>query len=96
MRVETAGEFIFHLGFSDEITLQIDGEEVFTGENLFHVSPKWEERGYVRPDQAVSRYLSQGTHRLTAILKAREYFGFGLALRLEGAGYHWLPAELCS
>lgn len=95
MRVDEAGEFVFHLGFSDEITFQIDGEEVFTGENLFHVSPKWEERGYVRPDRKFSRSLSKGTHRLTAVLKAREYFGFGLALRLEGAGYHWLPAELC-
>lgn len=95
MRVDEAGEFVFHLGFSDEITFQVDGEDVFTGENLFHVSPKWEERGYVRPDQSIRRSLSQGTHRLTAILKAREYFGFGLALNIEGAGYHVLPAQLC-
>lgn len=95
MRVDEAREFVFRLGFSDEITFQVDGEDVFTGENLFHVSPKWEERGYVRPDQSIRRYLSQGAHRLTTILKAREYFGFGLALNIEGAGYHLLPAQLC-
>lgn len=95
INVQKAGDFIFNVGFSDQISFQIDGEVVFTGENIFHTSPKWEERGYVKPDQQISHSMSQGTHRLTATLKAKEYFGFGIALNIEGTGYSLLPAHLC-
>jgi len=89
------GRFIFNVGFSDQLTLQIDNEDIFNGENLYHDSPKWEERGYVSPDLQISHHLSKGIHRLTAILKAKEYFGFGIALNIEGGEYRYLPAQLC-
>lgn len=94
INVREAGDFVFKVGFSDQLTFQIDGEVVFTGENLYHASPKWEERGYVRPDHQIVHHLGKGTHRFTAILKAKEYFGFGIALCIDGAGYSLMPAHL--
>jgi len=95
VKVQTGGKFTFNVGFSDQLTLQIDDEVVFKGENLYQNSPKWEERGYVKPDQQIECFLHKGIHRLTAILKAKENFGFGLALNIEGDGYRLLPAHLC-
>jgi hypothetical protein len=95
VEVQTDGNFTFNVGFSDQLTLQIDDEVVFKGENLYQNSPKWEERGYVKPDQQIECFLHKGIHRLTAILKAMENFGFGIALNIEGDGYRLLPAQLC-
>jgi len=89
-----AGDFTFRVGFSDVLALQVDGEVIFTGENLFHSSPHWTERGYVSLEQKVSIPLSQGMHRILAHLQAKEYFGFGLALKIEGGEYRLLPAQL--
>lgn len=89
-----AGELQFTLGFSDEVEFQVDGEVIFRGENLFKDSPRWEERGYVSLDRQVTHPLSSGTHQLTAVLKAKEYFGYGMALRIEGDKYRLLPADL--
>jgi len=94
VKVHKDGMFVFNVGFSDQLTLQIDGEVIFSGENLFRSSPKWNERGYVKVDQPVSHHLSKGTHRITAILKAKEYFGFGVAIIIEGDEYRLLPAHL--
>jgi hypothetical protein len=93
--VQKAGDFVFSVGFSDQLTFQINDEVVFTAEHLYHSSPKWEERGYVRPDQQIRHHLAEGRHRLTAILKVKEYFGFGIALNIEGIEYSLLPAHLC-
>jgi hypothetical protein len=90
-----SGDLAFSIGFSDELSLQVDEQVIFTGENLFHSSPNWDERGYVSMAQRVSHPLSQGLHKLTATLKAKEYFGFGMALRIEGSEYKLLPAHLC-
>ena len=88
------GELTFTLGFSDELTLQVDGQEVYHGENLWHNTPVWSERGYVSLDQQLTQRLTKGRHRLTTILKMKEYFGYGMALRVEGNNYQFLPARL--
>ena len=87
------GCLTFCLGFSDELSLQVDEQVIFTGENLFHSSPHWAERGYVNLAQQVSIPLSQGRHCLAVDLQAKEYFGFGLALKIEGGEYRLLPAQ---
>jgi len=92
--VESAN-LTFNLGFSDELSFQVDEQEIFTGQNLFQPSPIWSERGYVSMDQSVCQSLSPGLHKLVATLKAREFFGFGLALGIEGGEYRLLPAHLC-
>ena len=87
-------ELTFNLGYSDVLSFQIGGEIIYQGENLFHDSPKWEERGYVSPDQQVIYSLSKGIHTITATLTAKEFFGFGLTLRIDGEKYSLLPAQL--
>ena len=88
------GNLTFSLGFSDVLSLRVDEQVIFNDENLFHSSPHWAERGYVTMDQQVSIPLSQGRHRLVADLQAKEYFGFGLALKVEGAQFRLLPPQL--
>jgi hypothetical protein len=95
MEMPAAGNLTFNIGFSDVLNLQVDEQVIFSGENLFHNSPHWVERGYVNMDQQVSIPLSQGRHRILADLQATEYFGFGLALKIEGAQFLLLPAQLC-
>lgn len=92
--IESGETVTFQVGFSDELTLQIDEETIFQGENLFHSSPHWEERGYVSPTQLVSHSLSKGLHQITAILKAKEYFGFGMTMVVQGEHFTLLPANL--
>lgn len=83
--VLTAGSIALDVGFSDELTLQIDDEVIFTGRNLFQgISNEWATRGYVEPATRVQHTLTAGRHRLTAILKASEYFGWGLIVNLHG------------
>jgi len=90
------GNLTFNIGFSDALSLEVDGQVIFSGENLFHSSPHWHERGYVSPDQQeVSLSLPRGRHRILADLQAKEYFGFGLVLKIEGGEHHLLPAQLC-
>ncbi|HPH95904.1 MAG TPA: hypothetical protein PKW33_10255 [Anaerolineaceae bacterium] len=83
---------ILRIGFSDEIDLKVDGQTVFTGTNLFHASPNWNERGYVALNDKIACSLEKGQHRLEAVLRSTEYFGFGLGLAVEGQGITWLPA----
>lgn len=90
------GNLTFRVGFSDVLTLQIDEETIFRGENLYHDSPNWEERGYVSLSNQVSHHLSKGVHQLTALLEAKENFGFGIALSITGDEYQLLPANLCN
>jgi hypothetical protein len=95
IEVHKAGTFIFHVGFSDQLTFQINNEVIYTGENLFHNAPEWDKRGYVRPDQPIHYPLGKGTYQLVARLEAKEYFGFGIAVIIEGDNYRLLPANLC-
>jgi hypothetical protein len=90
-----SGSLTFSIGFSDELSLQIDDQVIFTGQNIYQSTPLWSDRGYVSMDKQVSHPLSRGQHSITATLKAKEFFGFGMALRIEGSEYRLLPAHLC-
>jgi hypothetical protein len=92
--LDSAGEIRFNLGYSDQLSFEVNGEEIFRGENTFESSPVWEDRGYVSIDEEISHHLGEGKHRLTARLKATEPFGFGLALIIEGEGYRMVPAQV--
>lgn len=79
-------------GFSDELTLELDGQEIFSGETRFCGMDTWESRGYVDPDgHTVAIDLKPGRHTVAATLKASEYFGWGMAFSLEGENIRWLP-----
>jgi hypothetical protein len=96
IEMEEDGNLSFSFGFSDELSLRVDEQEVFNGSNLFHNSPHWSERGYVSMDSRVTQTLTKGQHRLTAALQSKEGFGFGVALAIEGNGYSLVPAGLGS
>ena len=96
-RFEMAESGIIRLdfGFSDALSLELDDEVVFSGENTFQGFADRAARGYVEPGHSsVQRALETGTHCLAATLKVNEGFGWGLVLATHGQGSRWLPAEL--
>jgi hypothetical protein len=95
-RFETqGGAATFEFGFSDALSLELDGQEIFNGENTFKGFEDRAARGYAELGiQSLRQDLSPGTHCLAATLRVSEPFGWGLALAAHGEGLHWLPAEL--
>ena len=94
---------IFGLGFSDELSLEVDGQPCFQGVNLWQGFASLAERGWVAPGaHSAALPLTAGTHELKACLKVTEGFGWGLTLTAEPSGPHpgvpgaaalrWLPA----
>ena len=89
------GELQLYLGFSDELSLELDEKLVFEGSNTFAGSGNYEERGYAYPGMSlVSRIVSKGVHRVTARLKVTETFGWGMVLAVGGVDVQLLPAAL--
>jgi len=81
-------------GFSDDLSLVLDGEIVFVGNNVFHGFADRAARGYVEHDAyRVSRAVAAGKHELLAKVRVTEGFGWGLALSLSAGGLELLPAS---
>jgi hypothetical protein len=89
------GVLAFQIGFSDELSLQVDGKDVFTGECTWKDTPEWSDRGYASLEHRVELTLSRGLHTITAVLKATEYFGYGMALQIVGGSHKLMPIALC-
>lgn len=82
-------------GFSDQLTLKLDDQVVFSGENTFVGFRSYEERGYADSGSySVHQSLTPGTHRLTAVLRVTEGFGWGLIVCLRAGRVRLLPANL--
>ncbi len=83
------------LGFSDELSLQLDDEVIFTGENTFIGFGNYQERGYAYPEMhSIIQRVTRGTHRLTATLKVTEGFGWGMVLSIQEGRVRFLPARV--
>lgn len=82
------------VGYSDELTLEVDGQGVFHGRHVFASSPRWEERGYVEARERVRVALAPGRHQLAATLRMTEPFGFGMVMNLGEGVKALLPAGL--
>lgn len=81
-------------GFSDDLSLAIDGEAVFAGTHTFKPSPDRAGRGYVQHGASrLSRKLGAGEHTVQAKVRATEGFGWGLAFSIEAEGLELLPAS---
>jgi hypothetical protein len=96
-RFETpeGGAVAFEFGFSDALSLVLDGQVIFSGENTFKGFEDRAARGYAELGrQSLQQDLSPGTHCLAAALRVSEPFGWGLAVAAYGDGLHWLPVEL--
>jgi hypothetical protein len=90
-----AGAVTFEFGFSDALSLELDGQVIFDGENTFKGFADRPARGYVElGKQTLRQELAPGTHCLAATLRVSEAFGWGLALAARGEGLGWLPVEL--
>jgi hypothetical protein len=84
-----------HFGYSDALSLTLDGREVYAGECTFSGFGDRTARGYAELGYAeVHETVTPGTHTLVATLRVSEPFGWGLVLAGEGAGLRWLPAGL--
>jgi len=89
------GPVTFEFGFSDALSLELDGQVIFSGENTFKGFADRPARGYAEPGtESLRRVLAPGTHSLAAVLGASEPFGWGLGLAARGEGLHWLAVEL--
>ena len=93
--MDQAGPVTFEFGFSDALSLELDGQVIFSGKHTFKGFADRAARGYVEPGmQSLRQVLAPGTHRIVAALKVSEGFGWGLALAAHGEGLRWLPVEL--
>ncbi len=90
--VAEAGSFEIRFGFSDALSLFLDGERLFEGQTLWTGFADRAARGYIEPDaHAIRCDLHAGIHHLEADLGVSEYFGWGLTLALRGTGLTLLP-----
>jgi hypothetical protein len=93
--LSVGGTVRFEFGFSDALSLELDGQMIFTAENKFTGFEDRAARGYPELGmQSLQQELSPGTHCLSALLRVSEAFGWGLALAAYGEKLHWLPVEL--
>jgi hypothetical protein len=72
----------FYFGFSDKIRIYLNAENIFTGDNSFQESDKFEDRGYVLDKhQMIELPLEKGENEL--ILEISEkMFGWGFIAQL--------------
>jgi hypothetical protein len=82
-------------GFSDELMLELDGEEIFAGTTTWSPTQEWADRGYVAHGSHTIRHrLVPGRHVLAAALRVTEGFGWGLTMTVNATGIRWLPVDL--
>jgi hypothetical protein len=93
LELMTEGEVEFDLGYSDALSLELDGQVVHHGEHTFQGFADRAARGYAEIRESLRLVLAAGTHQLTAVLQVKEGFGWGLVLAARGKGVRWLPAE---
>jgi hypothetical protein len=93
--MDAAGEVLLNFGFSDVLSLELDGQVVFQGENTFKGFADRASRGYVDTDaHSLALAVDAGPHVLAATLGVKEGFGWGLALSARGDGLRWMAPEL--
>jgi hypothetical protein len=65
------------------LLLSLDGEQAYSGEHLWKDLPERKERGYVDIHYAqVTLEVPAGEHELVAQLGKKEYFGWGLIMKM--------------
>lgn len=85
---------VIGVGFSDILTLFIDGEKIFHGSHVFKGFNDIPSRGWVSPDyKKIELPLKAGSHKIAAELKVTEPFGWGLIIILNGQNLHLKPPE---
>lgn len=89
---DSAGEVELHVGFSDALTLRLDGELIFEGQHTFTGFESLSGRGWAEPGtEPVHVHVEAGVHELEATLAVTEPFGWGQTVTLSGADLRLLP-----
>jgi len=79
-------------GFSDTLSLAIDGYVIFSGSNTFRGLQHRDSRGYVDPEHySIVWDVGPGVHTIKAVLGHTEPFGWGMSLSIRGDGLRLLP-----
>ena len=72
-----------YFGFSDKIRIYLNTESIFTGDNSFHESEKFEDRGYVLDKHhIIELQLEKGENELILEISEKS-FGWGFISQLE-------------
>ncbi|MBN1118050.1 MAG: hypothetical protein JXA77_12640, partial [Bacteroidales bacterium] len=72
-----------YMGFSDKIRIYLNTESIYTGDNSFHESDKFEDRGYVLDKhQMIELQLEKGENELILEISENK-FGWGFIAQLE-------------
>src|SRR3989339_819195 len=72
-----------YFGYSDKIRIYLNTESIFTGDNSFHESEKFEDRGYVLDKhQMIELPLEKGENELILEISEKK-FGWGFISQLE-------------
>jgi len=80
---EKAQKKNFHFGYSDKIKVYLNSNELFFGDNSFHESESYADRGYVSDKQETLELpLVKGENEIILEI-AEEKFGWGFIARLE-------------
>jgi hypothetical protein len=86
-------EIEMSFGFSDELLLMLNNETLYSGVHLFKGFQTVQDTGSILTDaNRIVKKLSKGYYQMSAVLKVYEAFGWGISLRVQGEGVHWLPA----
>ncbi len=73
----------FHFGYSDKMRVYLNSNELFTGDNSFQESERYEDRGYVSDKQeTIELPLVKGENELILEI-SEEKFGWGFIARFE-------------
>jgi hypothetical protein len=82
------------IGFSDVLSLYIDGEKIFHGSQVFKGFADIPSRGWVSSDyKQIELPLKAGDHKIAAEIKQTEAFGWGLIISLNGQKLNMKPIE---
>jgi hypothetical protein len=85
-------DLCFKFGFSDRLSLNIDGKEIFNGEHTFKGFDDRDARGYIEAGMvSCTPQINPGIHLLSATLEVSEPFGWGIVLGVESETLRWLP-----
>lgn len=90
----SAGQVKFSLGYSDSLSLILDGEIIHEDENTFSGFANRAARGYAElGGEPIICDLGPGVHKISADLNVSEGFGWGLIITVHASGINWLPIE---
>ncbi|RKD94614.1 hypothetical protein [Marinifilum flexuosum] len=80
---EKAQKKIIHFGYSDKIKVYLNSKELFTGDNGFYESGKYDDRGYVLDrHETIELPLEKGENELIIEI-SEDKFGWGFIAKVE-------------